>query len=518
MSDWLTDPQPLQEGLRLGGVGVWRWRIGTEHLEWTMNLESIHRLAPGSFDNTLASFQRDLDADDAGRVWQAIARCIDTGEPYAVVYQTAGSSNAQRLWIEARGGVLSGADGERYLTGICHDVTARVTSEAELARRLKQQEVIQQLSTYALGTVSLADVLDRAVQIAARIFDAPLAKVLQFVDSADELKLVSGVGWKPGLVGVAYVGTDHNSQAGYTLLSSDPVIVQDLETEARFSGPPLLKDHGVRSGMSVIIPGTHDRPFGVLGVHTRQLRTFDRHDIDAMISVANILAQSARQHEAGERQRLLLREMAHRSGNLLQIAASLASQTFRSHADPHDALQSFTSRLDSLSRANHLITRGGWGPTRISSLVEEVLGAYRDRLHIQGRDVLLPAELAFDLALVLHELATNSLKYGSLSTLRGQIKLSWQIEKFVDSRSFAIDWSDGQPVITQALGTGFGTALTKALIEKKWKGTIRVATEGPYRFSCDIPLSKAGSSTDHIRNDSDPEVTELQTIDEVPVD
>jgi two-component sensor histidine kinase len=499
----------------MGTVGVWRWRIGTESLEWTANLEDVHRMAPGSFDNTLDSFRRDLDPDDAERVWQAITRCLETGEPYSVVYRTSGSSNAQRLWIEARGGVVAGEDGHRYLTGVCQDVTARVTSEAELARRLKQQELLQQLSTFALGSVPLADILDCAVQSAARIFDVPLAKVLQFVDSADQLKLVSGVGWKPGLVGEAYVGTDRDSQAGYTLLSSGPVIVEDLSTEARFSGPPLLKDHGVRSGMSVIIPGSSDRPFGVLGIHARHLRAFDRSDINAMISIANIVAQSARQHEVGERQRLLLREMAHRSGNLLQIAASLASQTFRSHADPQVALRSFASRLDSLSRANHLITRGGWGPTRISSLVDEVLGAYRDRLQIQGRDVLLPAELAFDLALVLHELAMNSLKYGSLSNADGSIELSWHIKTSADMRSFAMDWSDGQPVSTQARGTGFGTTLTRALVEKKWKGTISATSEGPYRFSCHIPLSEAGQSQDQTGDGSESLAIDVPPIEKV---
>lgn len=494
MDGWLTDSQSLIQGLGMGNVGVWRWRIGTEHLEWTANLEDVHRMAPGSFDNTLASFRRDLDPDDAEGVWQAITRSLETGEPYTVVYRTAGYSNAEQLWIEARGGVVAGQDGHRYLTGVCQDVTARVAGETELARRLKQQELLQQLSTFALGSVKLADILDRAVQLAARIFDVQLTKILQFVDSADQLKLVSGVGWKPGLVGEAYVGTDRDSQAGYTLLSSGPVIVEDLEEETRFSGPPLLKDHGVRSGMSVIIPGSNDRPFGVLGIHARHLRAFHPSDINAMISIANIVAQSARQHDVGERQRLLLREMAHRSGNLMQIAASLASQTFRSHADPHVALQSFTNRLDSLSRANHLITRGGWGPTQILSLVEEVLGAYRSRLQLQGRDILLPAELAFDLALVLHELATNSLKYGSLSNAQGSIVLSWCIEKSPDIRSFSMVWSDGQPVSTQARGTGFGTTLTRALIEKKWRGTTSVSTEGPYTFTCDIPLPEAGQS------------------------
>jgi two-component sensor histidine kinase len=485
---WISDGKQIQMGLRLGGVGIWRWQIGKEDLYWTDNLENVHRMTPGSFDGTLSSFRRDLHPGDAERVWQAITQSVETGEPYSVVYRLAGSSDDQPLWIEARGGVIQGDDGELCLTGVCYDVTDRIKSELELARRLKQQEGVQKLSSYALGAPSLNDVLDRTVETAARIFSVPLTKVLQFVDSADHLQLVAGFGWHSGLVGTAEVGTDHDSQAGFTLMSASPVIVGDLSTETRFTGPNLLREHGVRSGMSVVIPGSSERPFGVIGVHTRDLRKFDEHDVDALISLANIVAQSARQHEAAKHQRLILREMAHRSGNLLQVVASLASQTFRTHADPNVALRSFTSRLDSLSRANHLITRGGWGPTRLRSLVDEVLAAHTDRFRIQGRDVRLPAELAFDLALVLYELATNSQNYGSLSTTGGTIDLRWLIEKSSGGRNFQLDWSDSQVVPRHARGTGFGSKLKRALVEKKWGGTMSVTSEGPYRFSCQIPL------------------------------
>lgn len=495
MSSWVTDPQQLLPGLRHGGVGVWRWRIGSEELGWTENLEHVHRLAPGSFDGTLSSFVNDLHPDDAERVWQAVSRSIETGAPYSVVYRSASGSETAPLWIEAKGGIEYGGDGERYLTGVCLDVTVRVNNEQELARRLKQQEGIQQLSSFALGAVTFPEVLRRTVETASHIFDVPLTKVLQFVDSADQLQLVAGVGWQPGLVGAAAVGVELESQAGFTLVSPDPVVVRDLETETRFSGPPLLREHGVRSGMSTVIMGSSDRPFGVLGIHTPEVRSFDGHDVNALVSIANIVAQSARQHEASLQQRLILREMAHRSGNLLQVVSSLASQTFRIHADPQVALRSFVSRLHSLSRANQLITSGGWGPTRFLSLVDEVLGPYRDRINLQGRDVRLPSELAFDMGLILHELATNSLKHGSLSTAGGAIKLGWRVEKSSELSSFALQWSDSQQGTTQAHGTGFGSKLKRALIEQKWRGSMTVSTEGPYSFSCSVPLPVAAPST-----------------------
>lgn len=490
--DWLSDPDDILQGLRLGDAGVWRWRIDSQKLDWTDNLEAIHQMNAGSFDGTLESFRRDLHPDDAERVWQAINRSIETGAPYAVVYRSALASTRQPIWIEARGGVFQAPDGARILTGVCRDVTDRIRSETDLKRRFIQQKGIQELGSHALGEVSLDEILDKAVATAAQVFDVPLAKVLQFVDSADELKLVAGIGWEPGLVGHASVGIDLDSQAGFTLKSSSPVIVADLRTETRFSGPKLLRDHGVRSGMSVVIAGTSDRPFGVFGIHARDLRPFDEHDVDALISIANIVAQGARHHEASEQQRLILREMAHRSGNLLQVVASLASQTFRTHRDPATALESFVSRLESLSRANQLITRGGWGNMRLRSLIPEVLGIHLDRLEFEGRDIRVPAELAFDLALILYELATNSLKYGSLSTPQGRARLSWRLERRAGKTMFHMEWSDTEKVVTARSGTGFGAKLKHVLIEQKWHGTLQVQSDGPYRFSCAIPLPGAG--------------------------
>ena len=89
------------------------------------------------------------------------------------------------------------------------------------------------------------------------------------------------------------------SQAGHTLLSGEPVIVEDLGTETRFSRPRLLHNHGVVSGMTVIIPG-QDRPFGVLGAHTTTRRRFTQDDINFLQAVANVLAAAIKHHEAEE--------------------------------------------------------------------------------------------------------------------------------------------------------------------------------------------------------------------------
>jgi len=458
-------------------------------VQWTDHLATLHRMDAASFDGALATFQRDVHPDDAERVWAAISAAAEAGGPYRVVYRSAHATDVAPLWIEASGGVTAGSDGERYLTGICFDVTERVLGERELARRLRQQQGIQGLSTFALGDCDLSLILDRAVAVAADVLDVPLAEILQFADDADDLLLRAGVGWKPGLVGTARIGIESVAQAGHTLSMAAPVVVGDLQTDARFKGPSLLHEHGVRSGMTTVIAGDGGRPFGVLGVHATEIRQFDQNDVDCLVSLANIVASSARQQSLLDRQRLLMREMAHRSGNLLQVVSSLAAQTFRAHADPAEARRSFTDRLDALARANYLIAQGGWAPTRFISLLGETLGAIKERVVLSGRDILLPSDLSFDLGLIIHELATNSIKYGSLSRSTGVVHFEWKVlEAETGERRLRLVWRDGSPSVSRSKGGGFGARLKRAIIETKWNGTISVDQQENYSFVCEIPL------------------------------
>jgi PAS domain S-box-containing protein len=161
--------------------------------------------------------------------------------------------------------------------------------EFELAERARQQAVVAYLGQKALSGTDLRALMDEAVQLLAQTLGVELCKILQLLPEKDKFLLLAGVGWKEGIVGKATVDTGLNSQAGYTLASHEPVVVEDLHQETRFHGPNLLFEHNVVSGMSVTIEGWN-HPFGVLGVHSPQRRVFTRDDINFLQSVANILA------------------------------------------------------------------------------------------------------------------------------------------------------------------------------------------------------------------------------------
>lgn len=169
------------------------------------------------------------------------------------------------------------------------EIRRRAVIEQDLNLRLRQQEAIASLGENALGYQDLDALFQEAVNCVAETLGMEYCKVLQLMPGRNSLLLRAGVGWKEGLVGHALVGTEMDSQAGYTLFIDEPVIVDNLRTETRFSGPTLLHDHQVVSGMSVVIPGKNG-PWGVLGVHSSQQRVFHPQDTRFIKAVANILA------------------------------------------------------------------------------------------------------------------------------------------------------------------------------------------------------------------------------------
>jgi PAS domain S-box-containing protein len=182
------------------------------------------------------------------------------------------------------------------------DVSAHQREAARLEWQVRNEAAMAELRERALSDAGLQEFLDHAVDLVQSALQVELVKVLELRPDGESLLLKAGKGWKPGLVGTAVVGAGLDSQAGFTLLSSEqfvvrgdltthkPVVVDDLRCEKRFNGPPLLREHGVVSGMSVMIDGQPNRPYGVLGVHTRRPRRFSEEEAAFLEAAAKVAA------------------------------------------------------------------------------------------------------------------------------------------------------------------------------------------------------------------------------------
>ena len=188
------------------------------------------------------------------------------------------------------------------------EVTRRTKAEKEIEAHARQEAAVAELGQKALSNIDPSTLLQEAVVLVGRTLDVNFVKILKLLPDRQNFLLIAGVGWHEGLVGDATVGAGEDSQAGYTLISEEPVIVEDMGLETRFNRPKLLFDHGVVSGISVII-GDRIHPFGVLGAYTDYRRDFSEHEVNFILSIANVLATAIERNKIETDREKLIQEL-----------------------------------------------------------------------------------------------------------------------------------------------------------------------------------------------------------------
>lgn len=470
---YLADPDDLLVGLQAGRVGVWSWDVASGELRWSRNLEEIHNVDSGSFDGSFAFFENDVHPEDRAALRAALESTRREGGRYSIRYRLPPREGGEERWVEARGRAIGEAGAVTGMTGVCQEVTESVRLEHELLRRARQQEMVADLGWDALTETDLEGMLQKAVLNVQRELSVDFVKILELMPGDEELLLRAGVGWKPGLVGKLHISTKEASQGGYALAVGKPVVVSDLASETRFGTAQLLRDHGVVSGVSVIIARRDGRAYGILGAHSRSFRRFSERDVAFLETVANIIAASIQQRLADARQNLLIGELRHHSGNLFAQLLALFSQTARTSRSVGELTTKYEARALAFANAHKLIAEGGWRSTSFKELQQALLGPFLERIRFEGPEVFLVAEAAFGLSSALHELAMNALKYGSLSVPTGHVDMSWSVGRSELGPTLSLHWVEkGGPLTRKPRKTGFGSKLMKAMIERQLNGKV----------------------------------------------
>ncbi|OHV18754.1 HAMP domain-containing protein [Rhizobium sp. RMa-01] len=216
--------------------------------------------------------------------------------------------------------------------------------------------------------------------------------------------------------------------------------------------------------------------------------TFDR--------LLDELDERRRRNEQAEEERtLLVREMAHRVKNGFALVQAIARQTF-SRANP-ESYVAFAERLAALAGTYDLILSREGSAASVREIISAALRAHitsEERIRLDGPDVVLPADIALPLSLVLHELATNATKYGSLGSEQGTVAIEW---KHDDGRVLLVWTEAGGPPVSTPTKRGFGSVL----IERAFSSNAQARSRSDYRpeglvfevvFLTGEPAAKAG--------------------------
>ncbi len=189
------------------------------------------------------------------------------------------------------------------------EVAEHRQNEAVLSARVRQQAMLADLGQQALAATDIDTLLNDTVELVSQGLGVQFCEVLELQSNGQSARRRAGMGWTSEAMGDQMIAVGGQSLVGYTLRSDQPVIIDDLRTETRFMEAPLLREHGVVSGMSVIIRG-QERPFGVLAGYTAQRHQFTQDDLSTLQAVAQVLALVVERTRAEEQTRRLIREQA----------------------------------------------------------------------------------------------------------------------------------------------------------------------------------------------------------------
>jgi PAS domain S-box-containing protein len=195
-----------------------------------------------------------------------------------------------------------------------------------------------------------------------------------------------------------------------------------------------------------------------------------------MIGVVQDISERKR-HE--QHLRLLINELNHRVKNTLATVQSMATLTLRNSADMNEARTRFEARLIALAGAHDALTRENWEGASLTHIVEQGIAPYRsperERFSIAGPDIIVSPKYALALAMALHELCTNAVKYGALSNAEGRVDITWGVAGEKDGRELHLRWQERDgPTVMAPTRRGFGSRLIEQGLARDLAGEVEI--------------------------------------------
>jgi PAS domain S-box-containing protein len=389
---------------------------------------------------------------------------------------------------------------ETLFVGFLRDISERRAAELRLERQARETQLLFDITSLAAETGSFEEALRACLAAICQVTGWPVGHAL-VLRRGGEAELASTGIWHEDAPGTADALREATQRIrfiagigvpGRILASGEPAWVSDTDVDPFFARKGL--GFGAAFGFPVKSEG---RIIAALEFFSHETAP---PDPELMLTVRTLGEQVGRVLErkrTEEHQRLLLNELNHRVKNTLAVIQSIASQTFRGDAAEPEARRAFESRLTALAGAHDLLTGRDWEAAPIRKVIERAgigCGAGAGRVRIEGEDVELAPRTAVSVAMALHELCTNAVKYGALSNEGGMVTVRWSIAGAGRERRLRLEWIEhGGPPVAPPRRRGFGSRMIERGLAAELGGTVQLEfrAEG-VRCVVDAPLPPAG--------------------------
>jgi len=219
-----------------------------------------------------------------------------------------------------------------------------------------------------------------------------------------------------------------------------------------------------------------------------------RDDDGRIAGMLDTVIETTSKVQTQQQEKLINAELAHRIQNTLTIVNSICDQTFRTASSLDEARITFSRRLKALGQAHIVLTQSSWISAPMAAIIEGALTPHSmapGEICAQGPPVNLSPRQALSLSMAIHELATNSMKYGALSAAGGEVTVRWTLEPIDGDQCLRLRWTEsGGPRVAPPERRGFGTRLIEQVLAEDFGGRVKLcyAPEG-LRFELATKLS-----------------------------
>ncbi|MGB8631381.1 MAG: HWE histidine kinase domain-containing protein [Xanthobacteraceae bacterium] len=355
--------------------------------------------------------------------------------------------------------------------------TARAKTEQERSAALAASVTADLVGMTQLNNLSsllvregkdLKTCLNHVLETAIAITSADKGNVQLFDGNAVALTIAAHRRFEDNFLKFFEEVRGDNTACGEAMRSAKRVIVEDvMRSEIFAAAEPSLRvlvDAGVRAVMSTPLTSGNGGLLGMISVHFMK----PHHPAEPELRLMDLLARQAADYlerkRAEEVEQYLVREVQHRSNNLLAVIQAIAHRSLSGEYSLADAKAAFEARLQALARANRQLTRSSWSGVDLTDLARLELEPFGDRSTIRGINVILDAQHAQNFTLALHELATNATKYGALSNDRGKVMASWAVMSENQNNRLNFKWQETEgPPVAEPTRQGFGSSLIKGM-------------------------------------------------------